>query len=192
MIKKIARPLLVMALTLCVLLTQVSLIKAQGLTPTPTTAEKIELTQTPIVTVTDPNIVTFDMLSLTEIQLNGPYDSSGFSFSVPADWKLTSGTKLDISFGVAYSITDQNLINTVYQGDSTLTVLLDGRILGVIPLTQLGEKTISIPIPLEQLETENTDQVTTLRFVLESGIVCNLNQRTAVLYTPDIPIFIAT
>ena len=76
------------------------------------------------------------------------------------------------------------LINTVYQGDSTLTVLLDGRILGVIPLTQLGEKTISIPIPLEQLETENTDQVTTLRFVLESGIVCNLNQRTAVYIHP--------
>ena len=47
MIKKIARPLLVMALTLCVLLTQVGFIKAQGLTPTPTTAEKIEITQTP-------------------------------------------------------------------------------------------------------------------------------------------------
>lgn len=182
MIKKIARPLLVLALTLCIILTQVGFIKAQGITPTPTVTSQIVATQAPNTTVTDPNIVTFEMLQQNDIELIGPYDSRSVIFSLPADWKLSTGNLIELSFSVAFNSIVQDQVRV---DDSTLTVYLQNTLLGVIPLNQLGEKSISFPIPLELLESQGNDQNPYLYFVLESGFLCNLDQHTTVFIHPN-------
>lgn len=189
--KQFAKLLSVLVLAFSLLMSQVGFIQAQSLTPTlpptliPTLAPTAATTQTTIAAVTDPNAVTFTMLRQNEIQLVGPYDSIGFSFSIPADWKLTAGTQLEVSMGVSFNTVIQNQADAVFTSGGLLTVLIDDQVLGVIPLNQNGESNISIPIPPDRLVSQNTDQSMTISFILNSGISCNLDQHTNVFIHPN-------
>ena len=189
MYKQFAKLIAVMALSLSLLAGQLGFIQAQALTPTPTTTPTATVpaavTQTPIAPVTDPNVVTFAMLRRNEIQLTGPFDSSGFTFSMPADWKLKEGTQLEVDLGISYSTLTLNQPNPVISGNGTLTVLLNNLVLGVIPLNQIGETNVSFPIPLDRFVSQNLDQSMVLSFVLNSGAVCYKDQNTTIFIHPS-------
>lgn len=175
--KQFAKLLLILALAFSLLLGQVNSIQAQGLTPTPTpTVLNGDLLAG--IPVTDPNVVTFEMLRRTEIQLVGPYDANGFSFAIPADWKVTNGAQLELSMGISFNTLVQNQVNTVFRSGGTLTVRISNQVVSVIPLNEIGETTFTVAIPAELLVSTNSNQTIDVNFILNSGIACNLDQNT--------------
>jgi len=132
----------------------------------------------------NPNIVTFAQLKQSEIQLNGPYEQRGFSFAPPADWGLTAGAQLDLSFGVSFNTTNaqanaQEQSDIVAVSGGTLTVMMNNVVLAVISLTKIGEVSQKIDIPVAAFVTDRTDGRMDLRFILDSGFSC----RTSGLHT---------
>jgi hypothetical protein len=180
MFKRLVKILFVLILTISVFLGQVAT-SAQALVPTPTPSGSRALT----IPVTDPNTITFEMLRRSEIQLSGSYDSAGFYFSIPADWKITDGAQLEIYMGVTFNTLVQNAKNDVFTGGGTLTVLIDNQAVYVLPLETVGEQKIVVPLPADQLIPQSIDQTMTISFVLNSGNACNVAQSTNVFIHPS-------
>lgn len=149
--------------------------QAQAPTSTPTPAP------TPVTAFSDPNIVTFSQLQQDEIQLNGPFDSTSFSFALPSDWQLTAGTTLNLSLSVSFS-TAQSQSTPVVLGSSggTLTVLLNNVTLDVLQLNQVGDINIDIPAPLASFISTRSDGRMQLSFVLSAGLSCYGDQQTTI------------
>ena len=178
--KPLAKLLSVLALSASLLLSQVGSIQAQGTDPTatPTAAAAAAV-------VSDPNEINFTMLRQTDIELVGPYDSNSFSFALPADWKLKTGTQLELSLGISFDSLLQNQVEQAYRNGGTLTVLLNYQVVGVIPLNQIGETKVAFPIVTERFQSRNEDQSLTITFVLSSGVACDLNQHTNIFIHPE-------
>jgi len=179
MCKQFGKLLTVLVLALVLLISQVNFSQAQSLfeTPTPTASDAL-------ATEADLNVISFTTLRRNEIQLVGPYDGTAFSFSIPANWKLTTGAVLEISMGVSFNTVVQNQAETVFRSGGLLTVLIGNQVVGVIPLNEIGESTLSLPIPPERLVSQNTDQSLVLSFVLTSGVFCSLDQNTNLFIHP--------
>jgi cellulose synthase operon protein B len=175
--KQFAKLMLILALSITLLISQVGSISAQGLPPTPTPAAgAIDLLAG--VPVTDPNVITFEMLKRNEIQLVGPYDSNGFSFFIPADWKLNSGAQMQLSMGISFNTLVQNVNDTIVRSGGTLTVRISNQVVTVIPLNEIGETLFTFSIPPDLLIPTNPNQTIDVNFILNSGIACNLDQNT--------------
>ena len=186
MSKQLAKFLLVIGSCLILLLNLVVSVNAQTPTPTPTpypTSTPIGF-QEPLTLTQDSNTVTWSQLKQSEIRLLGPYDSTAFSFGIPANWKLTEGTKLNLSLGVYINATQ--VIGTSTLGETgqylnlspdmsaggTLTVLLNNIVLEEIPLNQVGDFTKTIPIPLEAFSSIRADGRMVLNFILDTAVTC--------------------
>jgi hypothetical protein len=174
--KKLYKSLLI--LTLCAYLLTSLVFSAQ--------AQDIISTPTPVPTSTDflsnPDIVTFEQLNLDEIQLIGPYDSSSFSFAIPSDWKLATGTMLNLFLGVSFNskVLDEGLDGYKYPvvlGGGTLTVLVNNVVLQVMPLDENGEFEKQISIPLDAFSRVEPNERTIVRFILDSGELCYVNDQ---------------
>ena len=149
--------------------------QAPGSTPVPAP------TGAPVTAFSDPNIVTFSQLRQTEFELVGPFDSNGFTFSIPADWSLKAGTELDLSLGVSFNSTAVNQLNTVVYGGGTLTVRLNGVTLAVLQLNQVGETQATVPIPPESLVPNTTGRRSQLTLILNADFACLANQNMSVI-----------
>jgi hypothetical protein len=133
----------------------------------------------------DPNIVTFAQLRRNEIQMVGPYDSASFSFFMPASWQLKSGAELHVLVGVSFTAVVQNQSNLpVASGGGMLTATLNGNSLGVLPLDQVGEVEWKLSIPPSAFATASNSGNMVLRFVLNSGISCTINEHTSIFIHP--------
>jgi hypothetical protein len=180
MSKHLAKLLSVLTLSASLLLGQVGSIQAQGTDPIATpTSTKVA------AEVSDPTEINFTMLRQTDIELVGPYDSNSFSFSLPADWKLKTGTQLELSMGISFDTLLQNQADQTYQNGGTLTVLLNYQVVGVIPLNQNGETKVTFPIVVERFQPRNEDQSLVITFVLSSGVTCDVNQHTNIFIHPE-------
>ncbi len=172
-------------------------VKAQEGVPTPTPV--LSSTQTPIVPTTvttptpvplqlaDPNTVTFDQLVQYEIQLDGPYDSTSFSFALPAGWALSAGTQLNLSMGVSFKMGVQNITDVQNQSKvvvdgGTLTVLLNDVVLSVITLNEVGEVNKNVNIPLAAFASSRDDNRNEIRFILDSGTSCRNSELKTVVF----------
>lgn len=155
--------------------------EAQGSvdTPTPTTG---------VVQLSNPNVVTFSQLqekNTGDIILNGPYESAGIGFALPANWGLEAGTQLDLIYGVSFNADVQSSSDIILLGGGTLSVLLNDVLLTTIQLKNLGEVETRISIPLAAFEETRSDEFNVLSFVLESAESCRLfGQNTTVYIHP--------
>jgi len=168
--------LLVFVLCLSPLLGLAVSVQAQEpiLTPTPT----ITLTQDSLVASSDPNIVTFEQLQLEEIQLTGSYDAFDFRFALPPDWTLLPGTQLNLLAEVSFStpvLTQYDY--PVALGGGTLSVFLNGTLVDVLTLIEIGEVEQNIQIPLNTIVSDRLDERIDIEFVLESGDFCFVNDQ---------------
>ena len=186
---------LVLVLTLCtsLLLDWTDPIKAQdsSFVVTSSAAEKAKA----IAQGSDPNVVSWESLGLSETNLVGPYDTVYFSFGLPADWKLTDGASLSLSLGVSVSTGIQNgtssavtgqdqPFNSGIVGAGTLTVTLNDTTLIVLPIDQVGEIVKTIQIPTEAFISAQDDGVVDISIVLNSGTACyNFDQMNVVVRT---------
>ena len=146
------------------------------LSPTP-----VSLLPTDVVRLENPDIVTFSQLGQSEIQLDGPYDSSSFSFALPADWVLKDEVQLVLLVGVSFNDGDSNngagaqtQSDVIVIGGGILTVRLNKTVLLSAPLNEVGETEIKINIPSSLFTTTSDDGRMSLQFGLDSGSSCRI------------------
>ena len=190
-----AKLLLVAALFISVLVGPAISVRAQAVSPTPTTTtlpaptvastQAISTRQSPAASF-DPNVVTFAQFRQSEIQLVGPYDSASFTFTLPPDWSITAGAQLSLSMGISF-----NTVTTLMQGQpytvmggGTLTVLMNNATLAVLPVNQVGDTKVNIPIPLTALNSTSSDGSMLIRFNLSSFASCTVDQNMQVNIHP--------
>jgi len=174
MSKRLFKLLLVFTLCLTPLMGLVATAQAQEpvSTPTPTSV----LMQEPLVTSSDPNVVTFEQLQREEIRLTGPYDANSFSFALPANWRLLDGTQLNLLMGVSFDTRDLTQFDyPVAWGGGTLSVYLNGTLIDVLALNEVGEVEENIQIPLDAFVSDRLDERIRVSFDLESGDFCYVN-----------------
>ena len=193
MSKQFIKLLIVLTLFVSILIGPAGTVNAQSISPATTSV--LDVKQKNIGLVSDPNVVTWEMLGLNEIQLDGPYDATYFSFGLPADWKLIEGATLNLSLGVFVNAGVQNQstpavagpgqpYSTGAIGGGTLTVYLNNTTLAVLPLDQVGEVERTIQIPIEAFTSANNDGSIEVSIVLDSGASCyNFYQMNVVIRT---------
>jgi hypothetical protein len=147
--------------------------------------------QEPLVFDPESEVVTWEQLGQSESYLSGPYDSTAFSFGLPATWELQNGSQLNLYTSVNITAgvvdlsdtggidTNQTLTTEVLVG-GRLIVLLNEIVLEEIPLTQVGDFLSEISIPLETFESKRSDGRMVLRFILDSDISCRSFYRVGV------------
>jgi hypothetical protein len=117
--------------------------------------------------------VTFEQLGQGEISLYGPFEDDSFSFALPADWAITNGARLYLSFGLSFNTAVEGLPDDfVRTGSGTLTVRLNGVVLGAISLNTVGEHEVDIPIPRDAFIPIRDDGRMELRFSLDDRASC--------------------
>jgi len=131
--------------------------------------------------------VTFNMLGRKEIQLIGPLDATDFSFALPADWKLTTGAKLNVALAVSFNAIGQvqstsaaPIVNSLTAAGGTLSVSFNNVLLGVLQLNQFGEVQENLSIPDNALTSVRSDGHMDLSFIFDSSYACNVNQQMIV------------
>ncbi len=176
---------------LCVGFGNVASVKAQTATPTPTALGTLQATPTPGSTATaigtlpasgvaNPNIITLNMLNLSEIKMIGPYASVYFSFGLPADWKLKSGGSLNlrIMVSLATRINDGNYTATEmlnYRTSSgNLTVRMNGKTVKIIPIESVGESALTIALPTNAFTSTRADGRMGVELILETLEACDI------------------
>jgi cellulose synthase operon protein B len=187
--------MLLLAAALCTSLIIGWIVSAQAQSPStnPTATPSAPAATTGAPTLTsaaqpsaDSNVVSFAQLGRNEIQLVGPYDSAGFSFFIPADWKLQAGADLNISVGVSFNNVVQSQSGlAVTGGGGTLTARLNGITLGVLPLNQVGEVQWKLLIAPSAFTSTSPNGGMSLRFVLNSGISCIADQNMNIFIHPS-------
>ena len=88
---------LVCALSVGLVMGVVNSVAAQVPAPTPVPTA----TQQPVIQLSNPNMVTFTTLGQSEIRLASPFDTTSFSFALPADWKLLAGAQFTLAMDVS-------------------------------------------------------------------------------------------
>ena len=157
---------------------------AQTPTATPTPGAAV------VAPPTDTNLVTFEMVGQHEIQLLGPFDSASFLLTLPANWKLTTGSSLDLRLAVIFNVlsagrtsSNQAPTNALAAG-GTLSVTLNNTLIAVIPLDQPGEVQQVIQIPDSALTSTRPDGRLLVTIGLDARFSCYGNQQMSVSVHP--------
>ncbi len=140
--------------------------------------------------VTDPNLVTFEMLGQPEIQLLGPIDSTSLLITLPANWKLTTGGSLDLRLAVTFNVvnatraaTNPAVLDALHAG-GTLSITMNNVLVSVVPLDQTGEVQHVIQIPDAALQSTRPDGRLLLTIALDARFSCYGNQQMSVTLHP--------
>lgn len=177
-------------------------VQAQSQTLTPTALPTVGNTLLPTVTpsnnlitptatpilLNNQDVVTFSQFQRGDantITLNGPYDSRGIGFALPANWQLKEGIELNLQYGVSYNTEIQGDADVFLSSGGILNVFLNGNLILPINLNKLGDVETRFTIPLSAFDTLRSDGLNILSFTLESYDSCRfLGQNTTVFIYP--------
>ena len=125
--------------------------------------------------------ISFYQIRQTDIQLLGPYDVEVLAFGLPAEWKLTGASEINLDINVALSSVSGVVVNDQAIGvGGTLSVEYNREVVGSFSLTQNGQITQKISIPLALTKPVREDGRQELVFELDSGFSCLVNQQMTV------------
>jgi len=147
---------------------------AQAQDPVSTSTPTAVATEFPFVLVSDTDIVTFDLLGQTEMELVGPFATMSFAFAMPPDWAITEGAKLNFLMGVS-STSIQSQSDPSAGASGTLTVRFNGVVLAVIALNEVGETENILPIPISAFTSIRDDGRMVLSLSLDNRVACDDN-----------------
>lgn len=132
---------------------------------------------------TSDGIVSLAQLGQSEIFLDGPFQATTFSFGIPAEWKFNGNAKVVVRINVNFN-TDP-LLAGVSNSGGKLMVGLNRQTIATFILTEVGNFEYEIPIPADVLVSPRQDGLMELKFTLQSGISCQVNQRMTVIIDPS-------
>lgn len=124
-------------------------------------------------------VVTLAELGKSEINLDGPFDTSTISFGLPADWKFTGNAQMNLLITTTFISTPQGDTPLAFGG--TLAISFNRTTVATLVLNEVGTINYPIEIPVALLASPRTDGLMELKFTLNSGISCVANQRMNVV-----------
>ncbi|HEX6288957.1 MAG TPA: cellulose biosynthesis cyclic di-GMP-binding regulatory protein BcsB, partial [Herpetosiphonaceae bacterium] len=133
------------------------------------------------------NIVSFARLGVREQNLRGPFDSAQLDFSVPANWELTDGAELQLNLATFFAgqsnagAADGAAGQAGRMFGGTLQVVFNDVTVQTILLDQIGERTVSVPIPASALTSTRRDGRHYLNLLLDTDEQCGLEQYTSLI-----------
>jgi len=143
---------------------------------------------TPNVTPPNPeDVFDFDFLGFNETTLKGPSGSTNFFFGVPADWELEEGTQLQLDFSTFFDylgLQPDSADNSTLTSGGSLNVLFNDEPLITLPLDEVGEQSVTIPIPTSALTPTRDDRRHKLAINLETGLSCGSDLQTNITIHP--------
>ncbi len=133
--------------------------------------------------------VPFNLLGYTEEILFGPFDTFTYTFSLPANWEVTSAAQVRLAFNVytsgqgAVALTDGTPVAEIIDG--SLQIFFNGELIDTILLEQSGERVETIVIPLTALQAVDPGESHQLIVELDAGGSCDeFDLRTRVAIHP--------
>jgi Bacterial cellulose synthase subunit len=112
-------------------------------------------------------------LNFTDQQLSGSGDEAHVNFGLPASWRLAPGAALRMHFAATVIGWDTTSDHSTTIGRVALRVLLNGQKIGLIPIAQSTEQTLTLPIPNGLLKTVASGDRNGLVFALEARLNCD-------------------
>ena len=133
----------------------------------------------------DENALPFHLFGYGERILHGPYDVSGYTFGIPAEWELQEGSKLQLDLAVFFD--RANLPEGVDQRavfGGAIQVLFNGEALDTLLLEEPGRHTIEITIPSSAHIPTYSQQRHQLELILINDEYCLYGIETTVVIEP--------
>ena len=149
-------------------------IRQQGtlVTTSPTDIPVLTATQVPGLLQSD--ALSFSAAGLKDTLLRGPYSSTGVSFSLPPNWRLTGNSELRLIIS-AFADNSTNPLQTSDQTlGATLDVTFNGKFVSTIVLESGTNREYKIKIPFDALEPTSVDGRYNLFISLDAGIDCDI------------------
>jgi len=155
-------------------------------TVTPTvTPVALESTPVPIGTVAiadNKASVKFAQLGFRDDTLTSPVDSTRVLFSIPPNWRLTSGGEVEINYDLVFSGPDiAKIVDGVNPFGGAMSVVFNQQIIGSIPLDKAGSHTSRFQIPPQALNSTREDGRHQLTILLNAEFTCNYDIRANVV-----------
>lgn len=116
--------------------------------------------------------VPFAAFGKREVLLDGPVDSTGFDFYLPADWSLTSGSTVHINMR-AY-VGDPAQVDAATSAAGYIDLYMNDTWLETVALSQNGDYSIDVNIPDTAWRAASTKLPQTLRIALHDAVRCSL------------------
>lgn len=125
--------------------------------------------------------IPFSELGVSEIVMQGPYDTASVYFSVPDNWQLSEGSAIELY--VQAFITNETGISSPDNefAGAILNVNFNQRLQQSISLIAGDESAYLVPIRVQDLNTENRDGRIQISFFLNAGIDCDYVFRKTVI-----------
>ncbi|MBN1266393.1 MAG: cellulose biosynthesis cyclic di-GMP-binding regulatory protein BcsB [Anaerolineales bacterium] len=127
---------------------------------------------------------TFEYLGYEDEVLMGPYDFMRVRFNLPANWKLTSGSSIQLHLKNVYPVVENDSILDV---SNTIGVRLDlefnNQVIDSILLDWVGESTVTFNIPQTAIETSSDEQ--SFSIYMDAGVDCRGYYETSVIVYAD-------
>ncbi len=116
--------------------------------------------------------VSFAAFGKQEILLNGPVDSTGIDFYLPADWKLASGSVVHLNLR-AY-VGDSGQGQTTASAAGYLDLYMNSTWLQTVELGQSNDYSVDVNVPDTAWNAADTRLPQTLRIDLHDAVRCSL------------------
>ncbi len=124
-------------------------------------------------------VVSFAELGYQQTDLVSPFDSTRVFFSIPSNWRLSTGGQVELNFDTLLSGADANKAGATDYGGA-LTISFNGRILDTVRLDQTGNRIIRFDLPADSLVSTRQDGRHELDITLNAQFSCNYDIRTVV------------
>lgn len=129
------------------------------------------------------DLITFTQLGQEELTMTGPYDGISILFGLPADWVLTEGAEIELSLEVSFNSSVVAADVSILSG-GLLTVQLNSITVDILSLTQVGEESYRLSIPVAALDSARDDGRMELTLLLDASFSCDYDQQMIVIVHP--------
>lgn len=126
------------------------------------------------------DVILLSQLLTGDLSLAGPYASDSVSFSMPVNWRPLGGAQFDLFMNISFNNPVKNVPDTFAGPVGTLTIQFNDIVIGVLSLDQVGDVSHHFEIPQAAMQSKRSDGLMQLRFLLNSGWSCYLNENMLV------------
>ena len=141
---------------------------------------------TPEMQITDNRAVfSFADLGLAEKSLFSPYGVSRVLFSVPPNWKLTSGGTITINFDAVLNGANFSSLSGEDSVGANFLVRFNEVVVGVVPVNATGSYSVPLSIPDEALVSKREDGRHILSITFDAQLSCTYNLNATLTLKPS-------
>ncbi|MBU0511539.1 MAG: cellulose biosynthesis cyclic di-GMP-binding regulatory protein BcsB, partial [Chloroflexi bacterium] len=126
------------------------------------------------------DVIFFKVLNVDDLIMRGPYASERISFGLPANWKLVDGAQIQLDIFTDYSGVGSVTVDSMagHGLGGALEVSFNGDLVDIILLSEVGDRTVSVSIPVESLESTRRDGLMEVSLFLDAALDCEFDQQT--------------